>query len=154
MGLFDSTSEDPHAKMRRYAIMMIAGVVLAGAATWWLVFGYLHIPERSAASRFFDALSAGNTELAYKLWQAEPKHYPYKDFLDDWGGNGIYGPVKSYQIESVSSPTKGGSGVVVVAEVSPYQPFPDSNDLPKSRSTKEVRIWVESSNKSLSYPPF
>jgi hypothetical protein len=154
MGLFDTTSEDPSSKRRRYAIMAGTGVVLAAVAIWWLIFGYLHVPERTAAGRFFDALSAGNTELAYKLWKPEPNRYPYSDFLDDWGANGIYGPVKSYQIESVSSPAKGGSGVIVVAEVSPFQPFPDPNDLPKSRSNKEVRIWVETSDKSLSYPPF
>ncbi len=154
MGLFDSTSEEPAAKKRRYLIMVAAAVILGGLGVWWLIFGYFHIPERKAAGRFFDALSAGNTELAYKLWQPEPNHYPYKDFLDDWGVNGIYGPVKSYQIESIASPAKGGSGVVVVAEVSPFQPFPDPNDLPKSRSTKEVRIWVETTSKALSYPPF
>ncbi len=154
MGLFDTTSEDPQAKMRRYAIMLGAAIVFAGLGIWWLVFGYLHVSERSAATRFFDALSSGNTELAYKLWQPDQNKYKYKDFLDDWGADGFYGPVKSYQIESVNSPTKGGSGVVVVAEVSPFQPFPDANDLPKSRSTKEVRIWVETRDKSLSYPPF
>jgi hypothetical protein len=114
----------------------------------------MHVHERRAATRFFDALSSGNTELAYKLWQADPNHYKYKDFLEDWGENSAYGPVKSYEIESIASPARGGSGVIVVAEVSPFQPFPDPNDLPKSRSTKEVRIWVESGNKSLGYPPF
>jgi len=154
MGLFDSTSEDPQSKKRRYLITLLFFLVLGGLGVWWLMFGYLHVPERAAAGRFFDALSAGNTELAYKLWKPEPNRYPYKDFLDDWGANGIYGPVKSYQIESVNSPTRGGSGVIVVAEVSPFQPFPDPNDLPKSRSTKEVRIWVETDSKALSYPPY
>jgi hypothetical protein len=153
MGLFDSTSEDPGAKKRRYGIMAATAVVLFALAIWWLVFGYLHVPERKAASRFFDTLCAGNTELAYKLWQATPR-YKYQDFLDDWGPNGIYGPVKSYEIMAVGSPEKGGSGVVVLAEVSPFAPFPDPNDMPKTRSNKEVRIWVETSDKSLSYPPF
>ncbi len=153
MGLFDGTSEDPGAKKRRYAIMAATAVVLGALAIYWLIFGYLHMPERKAASHFFDTLCAGNTELAYKLWQ--PSHaYEYKDFLDDWGPSGMYGPVKSYQIESVNAPTKGGSGVIVVAEVSPFAPFPDPNDIAKTRSNKEVRIWVESSDKSLSYPPF
>ncbi|HUK29796.1 MAG TPA: hypothetical protein VLV89_01705 [Candidatus Acidoferrum sp.] len=153
MGLFDTTSEDPGAKKRRYGIMAATGVVFAALGIWWLIFGYFHASERAAASKFFDALTAGNTELAYKLWHPTAK-YPYQDFLDDWGEKGIYGPVKSYQIESVSSPTKGGSGVIVVAEVSPFAPFPDVNDMPKTRSNKEVRIWVESGDKSLSYPPF
>ncbi|HEV3219869.1 MAG TPA: hypothetical protein VGZ48_08860 [Candidatus Acidoferrales bacterium] len=153
MGLFDSTSEDPGAKKRRYAIMAATGLVLGALAIYWLIFGYLHVPERKAATRFFDTLCAGNTELAYKLWQPS-RAYEYKDFLDDWGPNGIYGPVKSYQIVTIGSPAKGGSGVIVIAEVSPFQPFPDPNDLPKARSDKEVRIWVESADKSLSYPPF
>src|SRR5713101_2880113 len=34
-------------------------------------------------------------------------------------------------------------GIIVVVEVSPYQPFPDDSDVAKSRRTREVRIWVE-----------
>jgi hypothetical protein len=40
----------------------------------------------------------------------------------------------------------------VTVEISPYSPYPDQND-PKSSRTKEVQIWVERSDKSLSFPP-
>ena len=44
-------------------------------------------------------------------------------------------------------------GIIVVVEVSPYQPFPDDSDVAKSRRTREVRIWVETRDKSLGFPP-
>jgi len=44
-------------------------------------------------------------------------------------------------------------GIIVVVEVSPYQPFPDDSDVAKSRRTREVRLWVETRDKSLGFPP-
>ncbi len=61
--------------------------------------------------------------------------------------------MKSYHIETAAAPKRSGSGVIVVVEVSPLAPFPDDNDAAKNRRTKEVRIWVETKDKSLSFPP-
>jgi hypothetical protein len=60
--------------------------------------------------------------------------------------------LKSYRIETLQKPS-GASGVIVVVELSPYQPFPADNDLEKNRRTREVRIWVETKDKSLGFPP-
>src|SRR2546429_3746672 len=49
------------------------------------------------SERFFDALAAGNINLAYQLWNPGPS-YTMKDFVADWGPEGYYGPVKSYEI--------------------------------------------------------
>jgi hypothetical protein len=39
----------------------------------------------------------------------------------------------------------------VVVEVSPFQPFPDISD-PHSSRNREIRLWVERSDQSLSFP--
>jgi hypothetical protein len=152
-GLLDGTSEDPRSRMRRYVLMAVAAVIILVGGGWYLWFGYLHVPERNVARHFFSTLTAGNPQAAYQLWKADPAHYDMKDFMEDWGPAGYYGPIKSYRIESASSPPKAGSGVIVVVELSPYQPFPDSNDVEKSGQTKEVRLWVETKDKSLSFAP-
>jgi hypothetical protein len=155
MGLFDNTSEDPQSRKRRYLLMVVAAVIIVIAGGFFLYYGYLHVPERRVASHFFSTLAAGNSEAAYQLWKADPAHYAYKDFMEDWGPSGMYGPVKSFRIESASSAPKAGSGVIVVVELSPYQPFPESTDIEKAGHTKEIRLWVETRDKSLSFgPPF
>jgi hypothetical protein len=43
--------------------------------------------------------------------------------------------------------------VVVLVEVSPFAPMPDKNDVERSRRTKQVNLWVNSGDKSFSFPP-
>lgn len=148
MGLLDSTSEEPRSRLRRYLISILALVLLVTVSAWYL---FRFRGEKKAVEQFFDALAAGNTERAYQIWKPQTS-YSYKDFLEDWGPAGYYGPVKSYRIETVQSPS-GASGVIVVVELSPYQPFPADNDPEKNRRTREVRIWVETKDKSLGFPP-
>lgn len=148
MGLLDSDSEEPRSKLRRYVISGLALLLLLALGAWYLFRFY---GEKRAVDRFFEALAAADTQRAYQVWKPQPS-YTYRDFLEDWGPQGYYGPVKSYRIESVQSP-RGATGVIVVVEISPYQPFPADTDAAKNRRTREVRIWVESKDKSLSFPP-
>ena len=127
----------------------VAAVTLAAIVTLWFVFRYY--PEKRAAERFFDALAAGNINLAYQLWNPGPS-YTMKDFVADWGPEGYYGPVKSYEILKTSSP-HGANAVDVRVAVSPFSPVPDASDPEKSRKTKVVSVWVVMSDKSLSFPP-
>jgi len=154
MGLLDGTDEDPNWKLRRYIITVSAGVVLVVGSAWFLYFGWFHVPERRAAAHFLDAISAGNMQLGYQIWKPDPARYSMNDFMSDWGPTGYYGPVKSYRIESAALPPRSDTVVVVTVEVSPDQPYPDSNDLDKIRKVKEVHIWVDKTNKSLSFPGF
>ncbi len=149
MGLLDSSSEEPRSKLRRY---VVTGLALAALLILGIGYVFRFYPEKKAAERFFAALAGGDTQRAYQLWKPQPT-YSYQDFLEDWGPSGYYGPVKSYRIETAESPKHGGSGVIVVIEISPYQPFPGDNDAAKNRQTREVRLWVERSDKSLSFPP-
>jgi hypothetical protein len=154
MGLLDVGTEDPNARKRRYIVTVVIGVIVLILGGWWFIFGFIHLPERRAASHFFDTVTAGNFQSAYQLTKADPAHYAYKDFLEDWGPTGFYGPVKSYRVDSASAPDKAGSGIIVTVEVSPFQPFPNDNEVEKSSKTKEVKMWVESKDKSISISPF
>ncbi len=149
MGLLDSGPEEPKSKLRRYIITGVALVVLVALGLWYVL---RFTPEKHTVTRFMDAVVAGDLQTAYQIWHPHAS-YPYQDFLSDWGPNGYYGPIKSYRIESAQAPRHGGSGVIVTVEISPFAAFPSSDDLEKSRRTREVSIWVERSDQSLSFPP-
>jgi len=147
-GLLDADHQKPPSKTLRYVISGVALLVLI-AVGFWLVFRYE--PEKRVVENFMNAVVAGNFQQAYQIWHPHPS-YPYGDFLSDWGPGGYYAPVASYHLDSAVGAANGGSGVIVTVEISPYSPYPSSDD-PKSSRTREVQIWVERSDKSLSLPP-
>jgi hypothetical protein len=99
-----------------------------------------------------NAVVTGNMQQAYKIWKPE-QSYSFKDFLDDWGPNGFYGPVRSFRVKDSERP-KEGSAIAVKVEISPYQPFPDDDDALKQSKTKQVILWVELKDQSISFPPY
>lgn len=143
--------EPPAEKSNKSRAIVITVVVLAAAAATLLWFTLRYFPEKRAAEHFFDALVAGDTAKAYQLWEPTPS-YAMRDFLADWGPEGYYGPVKSYQIVRAAAP-KNASGVLVTVAVSPFSPMPDKNDVDRSRRTHTVTLWIESKDKSFSFPP-
>lgn len=153
MTLLDPPPVKPE-KSRALAFTAAAVAVAVIVVLWFGIppvwFGFRYYPEEKAAVRFFNALAADNTDLAYQLWRPEPS-YTKKDFLADWGPEGYYGPVKSYDIKKACSP--GGDTVDISVAISPFSPMPQPGDEEKSRKTKVVSVWVVSSNKSLSFPP-
>ena len=147
MTLLDAPAETPH-KSRAMAFTIVAVVIVAAIVLW---FSFRYYPEKRAAEQFFDTLVAGDMARAYQLWQPSAS-YKMPDFLADWGPNGYYGPVKSYSIVRASSST-GASGVAIEVAVNPFAPMPDAQDAEKSRRTKFVTVWVETKDKSFSFPP-
>ena len=148
MTLLDPPAE-PQSKSRALTFTIVAVVmaVLLGGYLW-----LRYYPEKRAASRFLDALVAGDTNRAYQLWQPS-ESYKMGDFLADWGANGYYGPVKSYNIIHAESPTKS-NGVIVSVRVSPFSPMPEANEVEKSRRTKVIPLWVDPESKALTiFPP-
>ena len=141
----------PPEPSNKYKAVTYTGIALAIALITVLYFTFRYYPEKRATENFLDALIAGDTKHAYQLWKPS-ESYKFGDFLADWGPEGYYGPVKSYSIVKASA-RRGANGVVVLVEVSPYAPMPDRNDVEKSRRTKQISVWVNSGDKSFSFPP-
>jgi len=140
----ETSSKTRHLKFVAVALVVLAVVVV------YLTFRFY--PEQRAAQRFFDALVAGDTNGAYKLWKAGPS-YHLQDFLADWGANGYYGPVKSYKILKITAPKDSSNSVAVEVAISPFSPMPDASDAEKSRRTRVVTVWMNTEDKSFSFPP-
>jgi hypothetical protein len=147
MSLLDPPAAKPE-KSRAMAFT-IAALTLVAVVVLWFTFRYY--PEKKAAERFFNAVVAGDMAQAYQLWKPGPS-YTMNDFLADWGDQGYYGPVKSYEIDHLRSP-RASSSVAVTVKVSPYSPMPDPSDAEKSRKTRVVEVWILPRDKSFSFPP-
>jgi len=147
--LFDPIEEHPHSKSRRRIIVAIVLVVFAAGGLWWLL---RYHKERVTILHFMNAVIAGNMQQAYEIWKPS-QSYSLKDFNDDWGPNGYYGPIKSFRVAKTEH-LRGGSGVEIKVRLSPYQPFPDDDDVAKQNKTKEVTLWVQFNDESISFPPF
>src|SRR5215510_13109875 len=136
--LLDAPAEAPaKSNALKYTLIAIALAVLIGG---WFLFRYY--PEKRAVNHFFDALVAGNTDQAYQLWKPASS-YRKGDFLADWGPEGYYGPVKSYEILRATR-LKSSNGVIVSVAVSPFSLMPGANDAVKSRRTKVIPLFVDS----------
>lgn len=147
MSLLDPPAAKPE-KSRALAFT-IAALTLVAVVVLWFTFRYY--PEKKAAEHFFSSVVAGDMAQAYQLWKPGPS-YAMNDFLADWGDQGYYGPVKSYEIDHLRSP-RGSSSVAVTVKVSPYSPMPDPSDVEKSRKTRVVEVWILPRDKSFSFPP-
>ena len=66
--------------------------------------------------------------------------YAYGDFYNDWGPGGEWGTIHSHKIYASGTPRGGSSGVIVEVVV---------NDR-----SEHARIWVEKSDKTLSFSPY
>jgi hypothetical protein len=148
MGLFEppveTSSKTRHLKYVAGALVVLAAVIL------YLTFRFY--PEQRAGQRFFDALVAGDTKTAYQLWKPQPS-YRIQDFLTDFGPYGYYGPIKSYKILKISEPRGSRNSVAMEVAVSPFSPMPDPSDAEKSRRTKVITVWMNTEDKSFSFPP-
>ncbi len=147
MSLLEPTPEPSH----KYKALTYTAFTLLFALLTVLYFTFRYYPEKRAAGHFLDALVAGNTNQAFQLWKPS-ESYKIGDFLADWGPEGYYGPVKSYAIVKATA-RKGANGVILTIQVSPFSPLPDKSDVEKSRRTKQLNLWVNSDDKSFSFPP-
>ena len=73
-------------------------------------------------------------------------------FLADWGPEGYYGPVKSYEIMRATR-MKSSNGIIVSVAVSPFSPMPGANDPVKNRRTKVIPLFVDVDSKAMSFSP-
>jgi hypothetical protein len=147
MTLLDAKEYDPE-KERRKKVRIISAVVcllLAGFFLWW----FRYWPEERVAEHFFDALQKQDYESGYGIWMHDPqwrqhpdryKKYPFNEFYTDWGPGGQWGLVKSYKIYAAGTPPGGGSGVIV--------------DIIVNDRAEHARVWVEKSDKTVSFSPY
>ena len=149
VGLLDSDVEEPKSKLRRYVLTgLLLALMLAGGVAYLLRFH----AEKQTVESFFQAIAAGDLRTAYKIWQPIPT-FTFEDFQGQFGPDGYFGPIKSYHFILAQNPPRGGSGVVVIVDVSSLSPFPDAADPAARKTIKEVRLWVERKDQSLSFPP-
>jgi len=142
----------PAAPPDKSRAMIFTVVALLSLAVIGLYFTVRYYPEKHATENFLNALVAGDTTKAYEIWKPGPS-YQMKDFLADWGPTGYYGPVKSFALLHAKSPV-GASGVIITVAVSPFSPLPNENSDPaQSQKTRVINLWIESKDKSFSFPP-
>jgi hypothetical protein len=146
MGLMDSDAEEPQSKLLRWIVTGALAVVGLSLLSWYLL---RFQTEKKTVDRFFQALAAGNTDEAYRIWQPSPS-YSKQDFLTDWGPQGELGPVKEFRVVAAMSPGRSGSGVAPSGVIVVVEVYPPSG---ARGEPKEVRLWVQRSDQSISFPP-
>jgi hypothetical protein len=140
---------DPIREKRKKQI--IAAVVLVVIAIGALAYAYRNWPEEHVVNKFFTALVNKDFKQAYGIWMHDPaweQHpqkytsYPFNEFYRDWGPGGEWGIIRSYHVDGSANPKHGhASGVVVVVTVN-------------ERVGDKARIWVEKSDKTLTFSPY
>jgi hypothetical protein len=134
----------------------VAALLLAVTAAI-LYPNFRYYRERRQVEQFMDALVAGDYAKAYELWKPTPS-YTYQLFLEDWGETQPFGRIRSYEIVDIR-PAPGtvglatgqgpgrvvkvgeeGSGVIASVRI--------------NGTGGPVRIWVESKDLSMSFPPY
>jgi hypothetical protein len=148
LGILDSTAEEPRSKALRWVVGGLIFALLMSAGIWWL---FRFQAEKNHVSEFMDAVVAGEFERAHQIWNPSPA-YTFSDFLEDWGEDGYYGPVRSYRIATAQR-LDDASGVTVVVSISPFAPYPHHTEKQKHEQSQEVFLWVERSNQTIGFAP-
>jgi len=147
MTLLDAQEFD-YARQRRRRIR-IASIIVLALVIAGLAWEYHNWPEEHVVDKFFDALQQQNYEGAYGIWVHDPNwkqhpqkytQYAYGDFYNDWGPGGEYGLIKSHDIYGSGTPKGGASGVIVEVVI--------------NGRSEHARVWVEKSDKTLSFSPY
>ena len=121
-------------KAERWKKRLLIAVPLAAILGGYLYYEFKNYPEERAVSRFLQTLEQKNYEEAYRLWQPS-QYYKMKDFLQDWGPDGVEGAINEFDITDSHAQ---GSGVIVNVRLN---------------GQREISLWVERGDKSLSFPP-
>lgn len=146
MTLLDAKQYDPEKgrTKRNRIITAILIVIVVAFLVWW----FRYWPEERIVEHFFQALQKQDYNQAYGIWMHDPdwqKHpqehskYPFNEFYRDWGPGGEWGLIKTEKVYGASTCPGPSSGVVV--------------DVVVNDRTEHAQVWVEKSDKTLSYPP-
>ena len=146
MTLLDAKQYDPEKsrKKRSRIISAILVVIVLAFLAWW----FRYWPQERVVGHFFQALQQQDYNKAYGIWMHDPdwqKHpqahskYPFNEFYRDWGPGGEWGLIKTEKVYGASTCPGPSSGVVV--------------DVIVNGRTEHAQVWVEKSDKTLSFPP-
>lgn len=118
MTLMDAKPPKPKKGIRKY-IPLPLFIILIAAIIGVVTYSLWNYPEERAVSRFLTTLEKGDFQKAYKLWQPAPS-YQFSDFMHDWGSEGDYGKIRSFEILSAKS--KGSTTVLVFVTINHEEP--------------------------------
>jgi hypothetical protein len=146
MTLLDAKEYDSEKarKTRMRIVTAVTLLIVLLVVGWW----FRYWPEERVVGHFFGALQKQDYKAAYGTWMHDPEwsqhpnqypKYPFNEFYRDWGPGGQWGLIKTYKVYGASSCPGPGSGVVV--------------DVIVNDRTEHAQVWVEKSDKTLSYPP-
>ncbi|HKT88321.1 MAG TPA: hypothetical protein VJQ59_07790 [Candidatus Sulfotelmatobacter sp.] len=146
MTLLDAKEFDAEKGRRRTKkiLTVIIVVLIAVGIIWW----FRYWPEEHIVGNFFSDLQKQNYKAAYGVWMHDPtweqhpqahSKYVFNDFYRDWGPGGEWGLIKTYKVYGASTCPGPSSGVVV--------------DVIVNDRTEHAQVWVEKSDKTLTYPP-
>ena len=121
-------------RRERIKKQLLIAIPLAAILSGYLYYEFKNYAEERAVRQFFLALEQQDYQQAYQLWQPS-RYYTFQNFSQDWGPDGVEGPVREFDI--VGSRERG-SGVLVQVQLN---------------GEKEISLWVEKTDKSLSFPP-
>jgi len=148
MTLLDAKVYDEARARRRRLIIVLSCGAVAVIIVALLILRPWNWPEEWVAEHFFSDLQKQNYEAAYGVWMHDPQwkqhpekytRYPYKEFYNDWGPGGEWGVIKSYEFNGSVAP-KDGSGVVVEFVI--------------NGRAEHCRVWVEKSDKTMTFSPY
>ncbi len=132
MTLLDAAPPKPPRHVWKYVLIVIA---VAGIGI--MIYSYFRdYSEEHAVEYFLTALEQGKFEEAYRMWQPGPT-YSYQDFLHDWGVQGDYGKIRTFQI--LGSRSKGSETVIVTVRINNVDP---PIDLLVDRKTKGLAYSI------------
>jgi hypothetical protein len=118
MTLLDAQPAKPKRRIFKYIPIWLFILIIAVAAGV-ITYELWDYPEERAVSRFTTTLEEGHYHRAYELWKPAAS-YSFSDFMHDWGPEGDYGKIRTFQIVQVKS--EGSSTVEVMVRVNQEEP--------------------------------
>ncbi len=132
--IFEEFTNPDVLRRERRTRQIIIGFVVALLLGGFLYYEFKNYPQEREVKRFLASLHNGDLRGAYQIWKPNSS-YTFQDFQRDWGPKGEYGRVQEFRIRTSHA---RGSVVVVTATI----------------NGRETNLWVQRSDKSLSFPPF
>jgi len=146
MTLLDAKEYDfEKARKKKTRIISAIAILIVVLGIGWF---FRYVPQERIVGHFFEALQKQDYNAAYGIWMHDPdwqKHpdkfpkYPFNEFYRDWGQGGQWGLIKTYKVYGASTCSGPGTGIVV--------------DVVVNDRTEHAQVWVEKSDKTLSFPP-